>query len=160
MIKLKIWKRERERGDRNEWEKRYEIHLSNDVWFVWSRGAATVSTQNFLRLFCQVPNSLEAWPLWIVFPSCFFFFFLALLPRCFFFFFYRSNLFHRPSESTKLKVSRSTSISRSGCNLSHDVSFFFFFFFSRILLVIFSQFIAILETRSFSSSNVRFFHSE
>lgn len=63
------------------------------------------------------------------------FLFLFLLPgsppQMFFFFFYRSNLFHRPGESTKLKVSRSTSISRSGCNLSHDVSFFFFFFFFK-----------------------------
>lgn len=64
------------------------------------------------------------------------------------FFFYRSKLFRRPGESTKLKVSRSTSISRSGCNLSHDVSFFFFFF-SRILLAIFSQFIR--DTKFFFS---------
>lgn len=52
--------------------------------------------------------------------------------------------------------------SRSGHNLSHDVFFFFFFlvfslFFSRILLVIFSQFIVILETRIFLSSE-DFFH--
>lgn len=59
-----------------------ETIRDSPVWLVvWSRGAAKLSS----FILSEWPtNSFETWPLWIVFPSCFFF------PILSFFFSYRS----------------------------------------------------------------------